>query len=431
MNTQAIIPAWLHPDFAKPATDFPAWLQDFRQQHAANFLKYGLPTKAHERFKYMDLSSLLDHPLSFATPFATTNLLTSIQQQRLQAGANILLVFINGYFQPQLSDSHRLPAGVIACGLKDALTQHAELLKANWPETIDVKKYPFAGLNAASWTDGLFFYLPEQCKLPASLHLLSIVIDREKFIAHPQHIFVLGKNSQLNVVEEHFNSSTLPHLLNMVTHLSVGAGAQLDYVKLQNTSQQTMHLAHTFIQQQQHSEVIYTNFSFGGKLARDDVMVSLKAAHASCTARGFYHLRYDDQYIDHHLDIEHRVPYTASEMLYKGILEKKSRAVFNGRLHVYQQAQKTLAHQANHNLLLAKTAEVYSKPELEIYADDVKCKHGASIGQLDQQALFYLRSRGIEHNEAITMLLQGFAEEVLQLIKHPGVKLRVQEMMQC
>ncbi len=150
---------------------------------------------------------------------------------------------------------------------------------------------------------------------------------------------------------------------------------------------------------------------------------------AACQASGFYHLHRAHQYIDHHVEINHVAPHTNSEMVYKGILDNQSRAVFNGRLFVKKDAQKIVAHQANHNLLLSNRAEIYSKPELEIYADDVKCKHGATTGQLDQDALFYMRARGIGYQEAVNILLQGFADEIIDRVHHKGVKMRVKELV--
>jgi Fe-S cluster assembly protein SufD len=183
------------------------------------------------------------------------------------------------------------------------------------------------------------------------------------------------------------------------------------------------------VQQKQDSLVTLKNFSAGGLFARDEIAASLQESGANCRTQGFYHLRNACQYIDNHIDIDHIAPHSQSTMLYKGILNHKSRAVFNGRLHVHANAQKIVAHQANHNILLSNDAEIYTKPELEIYADDVKCKHGATVGQLDQDALFYLRSRGIPEAEAIQLLLEGFAEEIMQEITHLGIRIRVNEMV--
>jgi Fe-S cluster assembly protein SufD len=186
-------------------------------------------------------------------------------------------------------------------------------------------------------------------------------------------------------------------------------------------------MANTFVFQQKDSCVSLVNFSLGAKFARDDVMVTLQEAGSECRTAGFYRLTNDNQYIDNHINIDHAAPRSCSEMVYKGVLDKKSRAVFNGRLYVGTGAQKIEAQQQNHNLLLSNVAEVYSKPELEIYADDVKCKHGATTGQLDQDALFYLRARGIEKTEAVNLLLQAFAADILQKITHADIKAHIEK----
>lgn len=429
-NVAELIPAWLQ----KPATTvfhppLPAWLVDFRKQHWDAFLKAGWPTRRDERWKYADLACLSNRNFTSRAALQDPLLNQVITQYRLQQGEAILLAFVNGHFSPQLSDMNKLPPGVIACSLSQACQQHAELLKLHWPEKIDAKQYPFASLNAAQFADGLFFYVPDHCDLAAPVHLLSIAVGEHEFIAHPRQMIVLGKQSKLVVLEEYRALSQQPYMMNMLTTLSVSREAKLEYYKIQNESQHAVHMANTFISQAEDSQVVCSNFSLGGLFARDDLVVKLQGQGAACRTSGFYRLCSDNQYIDNHVDIDHSVPRTNSEMLYKGVMDKKSRAVFNGRLHVAKDAQKILAYQANHNLLISQAAEVYSKPELEIYADDVKCKHGATIGQLDQDALFYMRARGIEKTEAMKILLRGFADDVLQGITHPGIRRHVQGMV--
>ncbi len=403
----------------------------FHKQQWESFLANELPTRKNERYKYADFSCLKDKEFSLAKRCDDELIQDAIHQHRLQHGESILMVFVNGYFMPMLSDLAKLTPNVIACRLQDALNDphHADLVKQYVAENIDTGKYPFANLNTAIATDGLFFYLPNHCEVDLPLHLLSIAIDETEFCTYPKHVFVLGENSKLTIVEEFFSHKQQAYIMNEVKHITLAKDAKLNYCKIQNEGRLAIHLAHIFLQQMQNSFVTVTNFSFGAQFARDDLVVLLKEPGAKCKTAGFYRLRQYDQYIDHHIDISHAATHSTSEMLYKGVLAEKSRAVFNGRLLVEKDAQKTLAYQANHNLLLSNQAEIYSKPELEIYADDVKCKHGATTGQLDQDALFYLRARGINKDDAINILLQGFAEEILQRIDHPGIKLRVLEMM--
>jgi Fe-S cluster assembly protein SufD len=321
---------------------------------------------------------------------------------------------------PELSDLAKLPQDVIACRMEKSLIHKIE---------INAYKHPFANLNAESFTDGLFLKLPENCVLTAPLHILSLTMGDEAFIAHPRNEIYLEQNSQCMILEEHYSLADAAYMVNILTTIHVGKNAKIEHYKIQREGKKATHLASHFVQQQKDSYYSHVNISGGGKAVRDDVIVNLLESGAECHTSGFYHLRNDNQYIDNHIDINHIAPNSNSDMLYKGIVDNKSRAVFNGRVHVAQDAQKILAYQANHNLLLSKEAEVYSKPELEIYADDVKCKHGATTGQLDQDALFYLRSRGIAHNEAIEILLQGFSEEILERVQHIGIRMRVLEVL--
>jgi len=430
MSVAMTIPAWLQKsgmDISFPHA--PTWLNHYRQQQRDAFIENGLPTRKNERWKYTDLSFLTNTNFSIAMRVDADRLLDAVHQHRLQHGASILLVFVNGYFMPMLSDMAMLPQNVIACSMGDALQNHTEKVQANWMHTIDAQHYPFGSLNAAMFVDGLFFYVPDNIELTMPIHFLSLASGDNEFIAHPHHMIILGRNSKMMLVEEYFSWLEHAYMMNIVTTMVVLENATLNHCKIQHEGKQAVHMAHTFIYQKQNSSVTFTNFSSGSLFARDEVVVKLQEFGANCLTCGFYHLRYDNQYIDHHIDIDHAAPHSNSEMLYKGIIDKKSRAVFNGRLHVEKDAQKILAYQANHNLLLSKDAEVYSKPELEIYADDVKCKHGATTGQIDREALFYMRSRGIDRDDAMNILLQGFAEEVIKRITHLGVKMRVQEMM--
>lgn len=430
MNSVASLPAWLEKaGQADASLSLPQWAVDLRQQQWEAFVKNGLPTRRDERWKYADLSFLTNKPFSTAPTIEADRFLDVINQHRLQRGESILLVFINGYFQPTLSDLAKLPKDVIACSMMTAMQQQADLVKAHWLSPSDARHYPFVSLNTALSLDGLFFYLPKACELTAPIHLLSLIVGKEAFVACPQHLFLLGEQSKLTLVEEYFSFTEQAYMMNVVTQMVAEKEAQLDYYKIQSEGKQATHLAHTLVQQKQNSQINFTHFSSGGLFARDEIIVTLQESGANCRTGGFYHLRDDNQYVDYHLDINHAAPHSQSEMLYKGIIDKKARAVFNGRLHVEKGAQKILAYQANHNLLLSKEAEVYSKPELEIYADDVKCKHGASTGQIDQEAIFYLRSRGIDKDEAIGIWLQGFAEEILQRVTHAGIKMRAEEIV--
>lgn len=391
------------------------------QQRWSDFVASALPSTKHERWKYADLSFLRTMSLNQAKPVDLDSVRQVVQAKRLPPKEAILLVVVNGYFMPALSDMSALPATVM---LDDASTVMPTV-------NVAFGANPFVEINSEFSTGGLRLTLPERCQLAQPIHLLSIATADTPFHTHPNHHIVLDKQSHLMLLDEYVAMTQQAYLMNVVTTISVGANATLDYYKIQTEAPLAVHFAYTDIMQAEDSRTRLHYFAAGSAFARDDVSVHLNQPGAMCHARGFYRLQRDGQYIDHHLDINHRARRSESEMLYKGILDKQSRAVFNGRLYVAKDAQKITAYQANHHLLLSKNAEAYSKPELEIYADDVKCKHGATAGQLDAEALFYLRSRGVSVDMAQRMLMEGFAEDIFRHVTHPLIRQRAEEALLC
>lgn len=420
------IPAWLTANFNEAQqSSLPDYLLAYQQTQWDAFVAQGLPTRKHERFKYTNLSRLNERQFILSVEKKDASLHEVVKKHQLHQANSCLIVLVNGFFNNALSVLTDLPQGMIVSSFNQALHDHAELIKRYGLLTINSDYYPFASINGALAQNGFFLYIPPHCTLTAPIHILSLTTEKKEFAAYPKHLMIIGDNSKATFFEEHVSLVDNAYLMNSVSKLVLGKTAQVDYCKLQNDNKHAIHLAHLFVEQQQDSQLTLANFTFGGEIARDDVEISLQASGATCKTAGFYHLQQANQYVDNHLDIKHQAPHTYSEMLYKGIVDSSARAVFNGRLYVQQAAQKIIAYQANHNLLLSKQAEVYSKPELEIYADDVKCKHGASIGQIDEDALFYLRSRGIEKSTALQIILQGFADEVFQRIYHKAIRARI------
>jgi Fe-S cluster assembly protein SufD len=419
------LPSWL--TYEEKDENFPAWFASIRQKEWEGLLKNGLPKNRDERFKYTDFSFLNNTNFSANKQDASVINHALLQKYRLDHEGSILLVFVNGYFAPSLSDIEKLKAPMKVSGLQEALIRTPELMQTCFAlkREGETQKYPFATLNRALCKDGLFIYLPDHYELKAPLHLLSLVSTDLPFMANPNHVILLSPHSQLTVIEEYLSFEEKSYIMNPVMTTLVGQGVQFNHYKIQREGSAAIHLAHHFIHQKKDSHVNLANFSFGGVFSRDECAVYLSEQGASCYTSGFYHLKQKDQYIDHHVDIDHEAPYSESDMLYKGIIEQAGRVVFNGRLHVHQNAQKTVAHQENHHLLLSAHAESYAKPELEIYADDVKCKHGATTGEIDEDALFYLCSRGIAKEKAIEMLFEGFASSVVDRIRDPLVKAHV------
>jgi Fe-S cluster assembly protein SufD len=394
---------------------FPAWLHDYRAAQRAALLKTGLPTQKHERFKYTDLNAAIENvPVNASAAKQSTSPSTEwIASFRIQDAEAIMLVMIDGQLANDFSDLAALPAGIIACSLRHALQHHETLVRDYFNRTVSVREYPLAALNSALFTDGLFLYVPRSTALAVPLHILSLSTGKT---VHTQNLLVLDADSEAAIISEYHSLNDNSYINNVVTNIAAKHNARLDFIKLQRENTQAVHVESMFVRQDKDSDVTLTHITTGACFSRDETAVTLNETGASCRTGGYYHAARDRQYVDHHVNIMHAAPRTVSDMLYKGIADNKSRAVFNGGLYVKQDAQKIEAQQQNHNLLLSAQAEVYSKPELEIYADDVKCKHGATTGQIDRDALFYLRARGIDAVNARNMLLTSFADDVLARI---------------
>lgn len=407
---------WLADAFAQNPRTSSAEIQRYKQQQLARIIACGFPSRREESWKYTDVSFLEKN--AFHWPVSHGGLSESIReliQARLQE--NLLFVFVNGQFASQFSSIKELPKGVIASSLYQALQTHATLINPFIFKDIDSKNYPLACLNAAMLSDGLFLYIPHLVSLKKPIHVLSIAAGEHGFMMHPHHIVILENNSSIAFTEEYIADDVDQYLTNASVDFYVGRGAELHYYKLLKEAPKSKHLANVFFHQRQNSRVNAHSFSLDGGLARHDLIIKLIEQGAECTVKGFYNLNEDQQLMDHHVYIEHAAPHTKSNMDFRGIAAKQSRAVFNGKVKVQKQAKKTRAHQVNHNLILSPLAEVDTKPDLEVYADDVQCSHGATVGQLDEEALFYLRSRGIAAAEAEEILLQGFIEQVLAGVK--------------
>lgn len=421
-----ILPMWLVQQRAQlQAEKTSAALQQFREAQWQAFLRAGFPKSNEEHWKYADLSFLQQAFIS-AEQNAHDDIKAIVHEYRSAHADALILVMVDGQFRPEFSDMDHF----------DQCNQTG--MVSSWQTAAGFKAYTnlrnqaqnqhaFVQLNAALSSDGLVIDIPDNHQLKKPLHILTLSSQIKVF--HPSHSILLGKNSELTLVEAYQSMSGHPYFINTVSHIDMKANAKLTYYKLQQEHFKAFHLGSTIIHQEEASETKCYALTSGCKFSRDELSISLRGIHASANATGFYVLNHDDQYIDHHVHIEHVAPHSRSEMFYKGIVQQQARAVFNGKLYVHPNAQKISAYQANHNLLLSNRGEVYSKPELEIYADDVRCKHGATTGQLDIDALFYLRSRGIAHERAINLLLNAFAEEIFSRIHLPDIKQCIKQMV--
>jgi Fe-S cluster assembly protein SufD len=418
-------PAWLTTclEQQEAAQD---WLRATQHSQRASFLQRGLPLRREERWKYTDISFLTKQNYTVDGQLAS-DITATINKLRLPDIDSVLLVLVNGKFSSEFSDLSLLPETVTVQSLATAFQTHPQYIEPRLPH--DSKQYPFATLNSALVSDGVFLLVPDQIRVTAPIHILHINTAKQTFIASPRHIIIAGAHAALTILEEHQGLDDSNYFVNLVTDIEAGANARIDFHKMQNESPAAAHIAQVFVTAGQDAQVNMHNLALGSRLGRDDITVNLNARGAACQLNGFYYLTADQQQIDNHILVEHRAPYSVSEMLYKGIADKQSKVIFNGKIHVHKDAQKIQSNQYNHNLLLSTAAEVNTKPELEIYADDVKCAHGATIGQFDEAALFYLRARGISQTDAMQMLTQAFAGEVLAKITCQVIKQKMADLL--
>ena len=384
------------------------WLAQMQTKASTDLKRRGFPTRHDEEWKYTNVDALLNQP--FAQQNGVTNPIV-IKESDLPVQHQLLVQ--NGIISGEKELANKLPAGVLILPLADALTYHADLIKP-YLGTILKQEHGFHFLNTALIDCGLFIYIPKGIYIEEPI-AITHVQDQTNQAVHLRHLIIAEAQSNVTIVEEYRGEADCPYLTNTVTEVFVGAGAQLTHYKIQRESKAAFHLGHLAVKQSTQSQFASHSLSLGGKLVRSDISIYLQEEHAHCLMNGIY-APAEGQHVDHHTTVNHLVPNCSSDQDYKGILTGRSRAVFNGKVFVAKDAQHTDAKQQNKNLLLSANAEIDTKPQLEIFADDVLCSHGATVGQLDEEALFYLATRGIDRIEASHYLIHAFAQDNVRLI---------------
>ena len=401
-------------DYRLLHADGPAAVAALRERGATQFSALGFPTTALEDWKYTNLAPLSQQ--AFRTPATTIPDGAEGVAAAARLGSGAELVFINGRYAPSLSRTAELPSGVLVSSLADALRTHSGLIELHLGRYARFEQAPasLTALNTASIQDGAFIYAPAQVAIDAPIHCLFVSLPADgAIVTHPRMLIVAGAGSRLTIVEQYAGDGT--YWTNAVTEAVLGAGAALTHCRVQREDARAFHIGVVAVQQADDSTFRSQAVSLGAALARTEIATRLDAPGATCTFDGLY-LAGGTQHIDHHTTIDHRQPRCTSRELYKGIMDGRSTGVFNGKVFVRPDAQQTDAQQMNKNLLLSDDAQIETKPQLEIFADDVKCSHGATIGQLDDDAIFYLRARGIDAASARQMLIFAFANELVARI---------------
>ena len=407
-----------------------AWLERLRAGAMERFEESGFPSVKDEEWKYTNVAAIA------AVDFQPASLQTSVEGEvdlqglalfRHLETAKSQLVFFNGKLRKDLSALTAIPEGVVALDLSAAIAdeRYREIIWKHLAQQADYVVNGFTALNTALISHGVFVYIPKDAIVSVPLNLLFIS-EGAHIASFPRVLVVAEDNSRATLIESYASTKDSKYFTNAVVEIVLKDGASLEHYKLQRESTEAFHIATTVADLGRNSRYDATTITFGAQLSRHDFHVTMDHEGAECWVDGLY-LVTDSQHTDTHSVIDHRKPHCTSHQLYKGILDGKSRAVFNGKVFVRHDAQKTDAMQTNKNLLLSNEARVDTKPQLEILADDVKCAHGAAVGQIEEDELFYLETRGIHPDLARNLLTYGFAEEVIGKIKIDSIRNQLDE----
>jgi Fe-S cluster assembly protein SufD len=414
-------------DFARSAASLPGanvpWLARLRRAALDRFAQRGLPGPRDEDWKYTSVAAIAKRP--FAVPKQAASVDVDIGAFALAGMASHRMVFVDGRYAPGLSQIGSLPAGVTLQSLAQTLERAPDALEPFLGE--DRYQTVFAALNAAFMADGVHLHLPRGTVVAEPIHALFVCTATDAAI-HPRNVVVAGEGAQATLIEHYVGLDGAAALTNAVTQLFVAADASVAHYKLQQEPARALHIGGIHAAQSRASRLESHSIALGAALARNDITTSFDAAGCEAMLNGLY-LVGGRQHVDHHTRIDHALPHGTSREYYKGILDGASRGVFNGKVIVHPGAQRTDAHLANHNLLLSSTAEIDTKPQLEIDADDVKCTHGATVGQLDDAQLFYLRARGIDEAMAKTLLTYAFAHDVIERIRIASLRTQLEQVL--
>jgi Fe-S cluster assembly protein SufD len=396
-------------------------IHHIRKEALNRFGQLEFPTQKDEEWKYTNISPLLKH--NFVPSSGKVSVGKEFIKLKLfEETAPSLIVFVNGYYADEHSNLQNLPGEVVAGSLSEAIKNNSPLIEKHFAKYAHHQNDIFTALSTAYTDDGAFIYVPDGKIVEEPVHIIYITSsDDNKIIVQPRNLFIAGKNSQVTIIEHYVSTEESIYFTNVVTEIIADESSVVDHIKLQEESLNAYHIARMEVNQERNSNFSSHSISIGGELTRNDFTSRFNDEGSECTLNGLYMIE-GNQLFDAHTLIDHAMPHCNSHEHYKGILNDKSRGVFNGKVIVRPDAQKTNAFQENNNILLSNNALVNTKPQLEIFTDDVKCSHGATIGQLDEEARFYLKSRGIGEEASRAILLHAFASDVITSIKTESLR---------
>jgi Fe-S cluster assembly protein SufD len=400
----------------------PEFVSAARRSGREAFERTGLPTTREEDWRFTSLAPLAAHAFGQGDPAAPVSSADLERAAGKPFGPR--LVFVNGRFRADLSNAHGLPSAIHAASLQHAIAVSPGKVAPALARTVPVDGRPFAALNAAFLGDGAFVHVGSEAR-GGAVELVFATVARDGAAAcHPRVLVVADAGSESTLVETYVALGDHPALTNAVTEISLGASARLDHYQVQDQPASAFHFATLAVEQGKDARLSTHSTALGAALSRSDVLARLSGEGAEAHLAGLY-MADGQRLVDNHSVIEHAVPHGTSRELFKGILDGASRGVFAGRIRVLEGAAKTDAHQSNSNLLLSRDAVIDTLPQLEIYTDDVKAGHGGTVGELDRDALFYLRSRGLPQAAARSLLIYAFAREMVDRVALPALRDRI------
>ena len=407
--------------------DVDSYVHDIRTQAIKKFEEEGFPTKRLENWKYTSLKKTLQHDYKLFPSKSKALEFKDIESFLINEIESYKIIFVDGKYCSHLSETTH--DGMDICILSSALTQSKyDLVIENYFDKI-AKKDGITSLNTAFSSEGSFIHIPKNIQVDKPIQIIYFSTGKnESVLYQPRNLVVVDENSQVEIIEKYHSLNDNSVLVNTVTEIYADKKSNIKHYKIQNDNNTSSLIDNTFVSQEHSSSYSLHTFSFGGELIRNNLNIFQNDERIESSINGITIID-DNQHVDHNTLIHHRKPNCNSYQDYKGIFGGKSVGVFNGRVLVEKEAQKTNAFQANNNVLISDKAVINTKPQLEIFADDVKCSHGCTVGQLDKNALFYLRSRGIAEKEATALMMYGFANKVLTSVEIPEIKARINRII--
>lgn len=405
-----------------------ATISNTRKDAMEYFTTFGFPNKKMEDWRFTNIKPITNNDFAFVIKEQKIGKDT-IENFLIPGLKTNLIVLINGEYSAEHSNIISEEKNLFIGSLKDALKTKSGDIEKYFAKYANYKSDGFTALNTALSADGAYIYIPENCNLKTPVMILNILdSSKSKVIGQPRNLIIAEKNSKAYVIEEYYSIGENDSFSNVVTEIYEDENANIQYYKIQNEELNSYHVGTTQVFQEKNSIFDSVTISWGGSIIRNNLNSFLNGENIECNFKGLYYIM-GNQHVDNHTLVDHATPNCNSNEFYKGIIDNKADGVFNGKIMVRQDAQKTNAYQMNKNILLSNEAVINSKPQLEIYADDVKCSHGATTGQIDSEQIFYLKARGIGEKEGRKLLLYAFANEIIEDIQIEELKLYLEDKL--